>query len=107
MGRESVLGHTCTKYKLTLEAPGAGRETTAYVWWADALGVGLKSEVMGIVSECRNLSFGAQPASLFEVPAGYRKTDTPALGSMGMPKGMNPETMRKLQEAMRKQARER
>jgi hypothetical protein len=104
VGQEQVMGYACTKYKLTAPGPRAGRDITAYIWWADSLGMGMKSEIMGIVSDYRNLKFGPQPADLFELPAGYRKTETPPMDAIQMPKGLSPETARKLQEAIRNRA---
>ena len=104
VGSEQVLGYLCTKYKLMIQAPRPGRPLTAYIWWADSLGTGLKSEVMGIVSEYRNLRIGPQPGSLFELPPGYQRTESAPVGTIRMPKGMSPETARKLQEAMRNSA---
>jgi hypothetical protein len=104
VGQEPVLGYACTKYRLTIREPRTGRENTAYVWWADSLGLGLKSEMIGMVSEYRSLKLGPQPDSLFEVPAGYQKTAAPPLDALGIPKGLSADTMRKLQETMQKRA---
>jgi hypothetical protein len=80
LGRETVLGYTCTKMRVTMGNMPNGRPMTATVWVADNIDLPIRLEVMGIVQENRNLKIGPQPASLFEIPAGYRKTQSPGAG---------------------------
>jgi hypothetical protein len=85
LGRETVLGYPCTKMRATVGKLPNGQPLVATAWVADALQVPLRLETMGIIQENRNLRLGPQPASLFEIPAGFTKTGTP-----GMPAGMTP-----------------
>lgn len=61
----------------------SGQPLVATAWVADSLELPLRLETMGITQENRNLQVGPQPASLFEIPAGFPKTNAP-----GMPGGM-------------------
>jgi hypothetical protein len=80
LGKETVLGYACTKMRVTMGNMPNGRPMTATVWAADSLDLPIRLDVMGIVQENRNLKIGPQPASLFEIPAGYRKTQSPGSG---------------------------
>lgn len=85
LGRETVLGYPCTKMRVTMGNLPNGQPMVATVWVADSLELPLRLETMGITQENRNLKVGPQPASLFEIPAGFVKTNAP-----GMPAGMTP-----------------
>ena len=83
LGRENVLGYACTKMRVTVGTMPNGQALTSMIWVADSLELPIRLEAMGIVQENRNLKARAQPATLFEIPAGYLKTNAP-----GMPAGM-------------------
>jgi hypothetical protein len=83
LGRETVLGYPCTKMRIAMGNLPSGQPLVATAWVADSLELPLRLETMGITQENRNLQVGPQPASLFEIPAGFTKTNAP-----GMPAGM-------------------
>jgi|SRR5215813_7336125 len=74
-GTEIVNGRTCDKWVMTDKN---GATTTA--WVDQKLSYPIKSQSSdGTTFELTNVKEGAQPASLFQPPAGYQKMD---LGSM-------------------------
>ncbi|HNY40077.1 MAG TPA: PAN domain-containing protein [Bryobacteraceae bacterium] len=77
LGRETVLGHACTKLRATFGTMPNGQALTGTVWMADRLELPIRLDVMGMVQENRNIRVAAQPGSLFEIPNGYTKTMTP------------------------------
>lgn len=77
LGHETVLGHTCTKMRVVMGNLPNGQPLSATVWVADSLDLPLRLETMGFVQENRNLKVAPQPASLFEIPNGYTKTNAP------------------------------
>jgi hypothetical protein len=79
LGRETVLGYSCTKMRVTIGKLPNGQPMVATVWVADTLELALRLETMGTTQENRNLRVGPQPASLFEIPAGFTKTNAPAM----------------------------
>ncbi|MBI4874482.1 MAG: DUF4412 domain-containing protein [Acidobacteria bacterium] len=85
LGRETVLGYSCTKMRVTMGNMPNGQPLTSTVWVADSLEMPIRLDAMGIVQENRNLKVVPQPASLFEIPAGFTKTNAP-----GMPAGKTP-----------------
>jgi len=85
LGRENVVGYACTKMRVTMGSMPNGQPLTGTVWMADSLDLPVRLEVLGMVQENRNLRVGIQPASLFEIPAGFTKTNAP-----GLPAGMIP-----------------
>ncbi|HTC46846.1 MAG TPA: hypothetical protein VK722_05970 [Candidatus Aquilonibacter sp.] len=76
VGDESVNGRTAVKYETT----GANGDTS-YFWLDPKLRFPVKWQGKNNSGELRNIQEGAQPASLFEVPAGFTKMQMP----MGMP----------------------
>lgn len=92
IGAEQVNGYQCTKYRITVEAPRTG-QTTVISWFADALGLAVRSEFSGITTELRNIQLGPQPANLFELPAGYQKVETPPMPNI--PEGLRDMLKRK------------
>lgn len=87
LGRETVLGYACTKMRVSLGNQPNGQPLHAIVWVADALELPVRLDVMGFIQENRNLRAGPQPTSLFEIPAGYRKTSSPGMLSEGRTQG--------------------
>jgi len=84
-GKDTVDGKPATKYKVTFSE--TREKTTVYQWFLDANGLPVKTAALdgSWSQEFRNIKTGAQPANLFEVPAGYKKFSMPA-----MPGGMPP-----------------
>jgi hypothetical protein len=81
LGRETILGYLCTKMRVTMGTMPNGQAVVSTVWVADRLEIPLRLEAMGIVQENRNLRVVAQPASLFEIPAGFTKTGSPGMAA--------------------------
>jgi hypothetical protein len=80
LGRETVLGYACAKMQVTAGKMPNGQPLIGTVWVADSLDLPIRLDFMGIIQENRNLKIGTQPAALFEIPAGYRKTQSPLSG---------------------------
>lgn len=74
IGSDTVNGRSAVKY----EGTNANGETSTF-WIDPKLRFPVKWESKNGGGELRNIQEGSQPASLFEVPAGYKKFD---MGSM-------------------------
>jgi hypothetical protein len=70
VGNENVNGRSTVKYEGT-----NARGETGYVWLEPKLRFPVKWQGKNGDGEMRNIQEGPQPASLFEVPAGYTKFD--------------------------------
>ena len=70
VGSDTVNGRSTIKY----EGTNANGETS-YFWIDPKLRFPVKWQSKGSSGELRNIQEGSQPASLFEVPAGYTKMD--------------------------------
>jgi hypothetical protein len=79
VGSETVNGRSTVKYE-GMQADGS----TTYVWLDPNLRFPVKWQNKNDAGELRNINVGSQPASLFEIPAGYQKMQMP----MGMPPNM-------------------
>lgn len=78
IGNETVNGRNTVKYEGT-NAKGE----TGYVWLDPKLRFPVKWQGKdGSGGELRNIQEGSQPASLFEIPAGYKKFEMPNMGNM-------------------------
>lgn len=73
VGNETVNGRSTVKFEGT-NAKGE----TGYAWVDRKIGFPIKMQGNGQESELQNIKEGPQPASLFEVPAGYQKFQMPA-----------------------------
>ena len=73
LGPDMVDGKAADKYRVSYETNG--RQWTMLQWIAKGMSMPIKSaaENGSWMFEYRNIKMGAQPATLFEVPAGYRK----------------------------------
>ncbi len=79
VGTETVNGELCDKWVFTSKGNGPNLTT----WISKANGIPIKSVTAdGATMELSNIKFGAQSASLFEVPAGYQKFDIGNVGNM-------------------------
>jgi hypothetical protein len=77
IGSETVNGRSTVKYEGT-NAKGE----TGDVWLDPKLRFPVKWEGKNGSWELRNIQEGTQPASLFEIPADYKKFDMPNMGGM-------------------------
>ena len=77
IGRETVSGILCDKYRFVTQIPTPmGETTTLTVYtWVSQDGIPVKSETPdgSMSSLLTNIKRGKQPAALFEIPAGYKK----------------------------------
>jgi len=80
VGNETVNGRSTVKYEGT-NAKGE----TGFVWLDPKLRFPVKWQNKNDKDwgELRNIHEGSQPASLFEIPAGYKKFEMPNMGNMG------------------------
>ena len=83
LGMETIDGKQAEKFKVNYKENG--QNASVYQWLVNKE-IPIKVEAVdGSWSmEYKNLSLGAQPADLFEVPAGYSKMTMPSLGNIGM-----------------------
>ncbi len=88
LGTERILGYNCVKYQVTFKSMRG--TDTAFLWQAESLGIPIRTEIPNFaISELRNIRVGAQPADLFEVPAGYRRTEGAGIaGGAGVPEAI-------------------
>jgi hypothetical protein len=77
VGSDTVNGRDTVKY----EGTSATGETTT-VWLDPKLRFPIKWQRQNGSGELRNIQEGSQPASLFEIPAGFRKMDMGNMGGM-------------------------
>jgi outer membrane lipoprotein-sorting protein len=76
VGTETLNGRSCDKWELTNKTGG-----TATTWIDQKLHFPIKTvNADGTSVEFTNIKEGTPDASVFEVPAGYRKLDIPAMG---------------------------
>jgi outer membrane lipoprotein-sorting protein len=87
LGKETVNGYETEKFETTFKHKGA--PVKQYIWVSKKLGVPVKvtSQDGSFSMEYLDIKEGNVPASLFEVPKGYRKMRMPP----GMPQGMPPK----------------
>ncbi len=92
VGTEKVNGHQCDKYTVT------GGQATQTLWVSNVLGFPIRmvtnakgpdGKPAQIRMDYTNIKLGAPADSLFNLPAGYKKTEMPA-GMMGGPGGPRP-----------------
>ncbi len=77
LGTEDVQGYACKKIRITFQPPGAKLPMTATMWLSEKLGIPIRSETMGMITEYREIKLGPQVPELFEVPEGFEKSDSP------------------------------
>ena len=117
IGSETIDGHPCIKYDAVIYHKDRPQEKfKALVWEAQDLGgLAIRNEMtipegkaMGkaggkMVSEMKEIKVGGASASMFEVPAGYKKVNSMA-EVMGMGQGNMPEMMKQMQKMQKKGA---
>lgn len=84
VGKEKVDGHNCTVVEVTEE------DSITKMWLRQDIGMPVKTESKSddatIVIENKNFKIGAQPDSLFELPAGVQVMEMPDFSQMpGVP----------------------
>jgi len=80
VGTETVNGRSCDKWEITDKK---GSKTT--LWIDQKMHFPIKTTDGQITTEFTNIKEGSQDASLFKVPAGYRKFDASAFGQQQRP----------------------
>ena len=81
LGVETVDGKPAEKFKVTYTKNG--KQESVYQWLVDnEIPVKVAAVDGSWSTEYKNLSMGAQPASLFEIPSRYTKMSMPSLGDM-------------------------
>lgn len=85
IANDVVDEHPAKKYHLTITTNGK-KEISGYIWEATDLSnftVKYESEDKKITTVWKNIKTGGVTDSLFELPAGYKKMDIPAMPGMG------------------------
>jgi hypothetical protein len=85
IANEVVDKHPTKKYHLTITTDGK-REKSGHIWEATDLSnfpVKYESEDKKMTTVWKNIKTGGVTDSVFEVPAGYKKMDMPAMPGMG------------------------
>ena len=93
LGKETINGISCDKYLITYKTNNSVNKL--YQWISgDKMPIKTAALDGSWSSEMKNINKGNQPASLFELPAGYKKF---AIPGMGMMKGIKmPANMPKM-----------
>ena len=88
VGKEKVSGILCDKYKITFKTTERAKPSTLYQWLSsDKIPVKSAAADGSWYTQLKNIKKGKQPASLFELPAGYKKFVMPKMPNIpGMPK---------------------
>lgn len=88
VGKEKVSGILCDKYKITFKITERAKPSTLYQWLSsDKIPVKSAAADGSWYTQLKNIKRGKQPASLFELPAGYKKFVMPKIPKMPrMPK---------------------
>jgi hypothetical protein len=85
IANEVVDKHPTKKYHLTITTDGK-KEKSGYIWEATDLGnfpVKYESEDKKMTTVWKNIKTGGVTDSVFELPAGYKKMDMPAMPGIG------------------------
>ena len=85
IANEVVDKHPTKKYHLTITTDGK-KEKSGYIWEATDLGnfpVKYESEDKKMTTVWKNIKAGGVTDSVFELPAGYKKMDMPAMPGIG------------------------
>ena len=81
LGKEMVGDQATDKFKVTYDA-GKG-PVTMFQWISDKqIPIKMQSEDGSWSVDYKNIQFGPQPASLFEIPAGYQKMQMPNIAEL-------------------------
>jgi hypothetical protein len=83
LGKETISGFVCDKYYHKGAMPKFGGMAKQVAWYSKDLKFEIKTQVYSAkdvllqTEELKNIKKGAQPASLFEVPSGYKLKEKP------------------------------
>ncbi len=81
VGAEKVNGRQVEKWELV--SSWSERSASSFQWYDPVLKLAVREEgPAGMVNELRNIQPGPQPEHLFQLPAGYSKTDAPKQGGL-------------------------
>ena len=81
LGQETVNDRPVEKWELI--SSWNERTASSFQWYDPILKLAVREEgPSGMVNELRNIKAGTQPEHLFQVPAGYKKTDPPQQGGL-------------------------
>jgi hypothetical protein len=89
LGEETVDGHPCIKWKVTMTMPN-GTSTVYYSWGAQDLdNFAIKKEIEttpgeSVVIEYSNVVLGKPDSSVFEIPAGYSEAPESEMNALMM-----------------------
>ena len=79
VGREAVSGIMCNKFEISYKFRGETKKAYQWISVDNQIGVKTADAAGAWSSEMRNLKVGAQPASLFDIPAGYKRVAIPKI----------------------------
>jgi negative regulator of sigma E activity len=83
LGKERVNGYMCSKYRYTFHDKSAG---SAMYWISNKFNCPIKIQSQGssgsMSMEYRNIQEKTVPASLFNIPAGFKKMSMPTMPGM-------------------------
>jgi outer membrane lipoprotein-sorting protein len=75
-GEENVNGRNTVKWEIAMNQ--GGQQSTITQWFDPSIGFVVRQQTSeGMTMDVTNIQTGAQPASLFELPAGYKKLSVP------------------------------
>lgn len=78
LGKETINGRETEKWEMTATNP-QGQTMRSTQWYDPELKIAIREEMPGgYMRELKNISIGAQPDTLFEIPAGYTLIKQPA-----------------------------
>ncbi len=89
LGNETVDGHPTKKYHVTVITDGK-KEASGFVWEATDMKdfpIKHQSEDKQTTTLWKNIKMGGVSDSMFEIPAGYKKSSMPGMGGPGMMPG--------------------
>lgn len=80
IGKETVNGIPCTKYKITYKATKTSQPQEMYQWISTDM-IPIKSAAIdgSWYTEIKSIKRGKQPSSLFDLPKGYKKFKMPGM----------------------------
>jgi hypothetical protein len=102
VGTEDLNGETCDKYHFSLDPgksqngqnqpsmPKAQQPVSGFIWVSQSTHMLMKSENPVSTAEWKNVKLGSPDSSLFEIPADYKKQETPS--GLSMPKPGNEKS---------------
>jgi hypothetical protein len=85
VGTEDLNGETCDKYHFSVDQTGQKRPLmptpqggiSGFIWVSQSTHMLMKSENSVTTAEWKNVKVGSPDSSVFEIPADYKKQETP------------------------------